>query len=64
MSRGTIKAYEGIITVVTPEQWGKFLHDDLPTMPVGKSHPMEYGRMIPLLPPKTYRNIFAAVSRS
>jgi len=40
MSLGTIEAYEGMSTVVTPEQWGKFLHDDAPTAPVASSKPV------------------------
>jgi len=41
MSLGTIEAYEGNITVVTPGQWGKFLHEDAPTVPVASSKPVE-----------------------
>ena len=40
MSLGTIEAYKGNITVVTPELWGKFLHEDLPPVSVGKSKPI------------------------
>jgi len=40
MSLGTIEAYEGNITVVTPEQWGKFLHKDPPPVSVGKPKPL------------------------
>jgi len=40
MSLGTIEAYEGNITVVTPGQWGKFLHDIATTEPVAASKPV------------------------
>jgi len=40
MSLGTIEAYEGNITVVTPGQWGKFLHDDAPTVSEASSQPV------------------------
>jgi len=40
MSVGTIEAYDGNITVVTPEQRGKFVHDDAPTAPVASSRPV------------------------
>jgi len=40
MSLGTIEAYEGNITVATPEQWGKFLHEDPPPVSVGKPKPL------------------------
>jgi len=40
MSCGTIEAYEGNITAVTPEQWGKLLHVDAPTAPVASSKPV------------------------
>jgi len=40
MSLGTIEACEGNITVVTPEQWEKFLHEDPPPVSVGKPKPI------------------------
>jgi len=40
MSLGTIKACEGNITVVTPEQWRTFPHEDPPPVSVGKSKPI------------------------
>ena len=40
MSLRTIEAYAGNISVVTPDQWGTFLHDDGPTAPVASSEPV------------------------
>jgi len=40
ISLGTIEGYEGNITFVTPWQWGKFLHEDAPTVPVASSKPV------------------------
>jgi len=40
MSLGTIEAYEGNITVVTPGQWGKVLYEDAPTVLVASSKPV------------------------
>ena len=40
MSLGTVEAYEGNITVVTPGQWGKLLHDNATTEPVASSKPV------------------------
>jgi len=37
---GTIEAYEGNITVVTPGQWGQLLHDDATTVPEASSKPV------------------------
>jgi len=40
MSLGTIEAYDGNITAVTPGQWETFPHDDAPTVPVASSKPV------------------------